>query len=98
MWGIDQFDHDQLNVGMKAQSHWFNPGRIHVDSWWSNWHRSRFFSESVRIFPVNHHSTIAIALIKQDISFACYLLHVGFLLGLFFYTEDEGNMFPRNVG
>jgi hypothetical protein len=55
------------------------------------------FSESVRIFPLNHHSTIAIALNKQDTSFACYLLHAGFLLGLFFDSEDGGDMFFRNV-
>jgi hypothetical protein len=30
-------------------------------------------------------------------SFACYLLHAGFLLGSFFNPEDEGNMFLRNV-
>jgi hypothetical protein len=24
--------------------------------------------------------------------------HAGFLLGLFFDHEDEGNVFPRNVG
>jgi hypothetical protein len=29
---------------------------------------------------------------------ACYLLHAGFLLDLFFDPEDGGNMFPRNVG
>jgi hypothetical protein len=28
----------------------------------------------------------------------CCLLHVDFLLGLFFDTEDEGDMFLRNVG
>jgi hypothetical protein len=25
---------------------------------------------------------------------ACYLLHAGFLLGLYFDPEDEGDMFP----
>jgi hypothetical protein len=29
---------------------------------------------------------------------ACYLLHAGFLFGLFFDPEDEGDMFLRNVG
>jgi hypothetical protein len=29
---------------------------------------------------------------------ACYLLHVGFLLGLFFEPEDEGDMFLHNIG
>jgi hypothetical protein len=32
------------------------------------------------------------------VSSACYLLHAGFLLGLFFYPVDEGEMFPRNFG
>jgi hypothetical protein len=32
-----------------------------------------------------------------DIS-ACYLLHAGLLLGLFFDTEDGGDLFLRNVG
>jgi hypothetical protein len=27
----------------------------------------------------------------------CYLLHAGFLLGLFFDPEDGGDMFLRNV-
>jgi hypothetical protein len=30
-------------------------------------------------------------------SSAFYLLHAGFLLGLFFYREDEGDMFHRNI-
>jgi hypothetical protein len=29
---------------------------------------------------------------------ACYLLHAGFLLGLFFDAEDGGATFLRNVG
>jgi hypothetical protein len=29
---------------------------------------------------------------------ACYLLHAGFLLGLFFGPENGGDMFLRNVG
>jgi hypothetical protein len=29
---------------------------------------------------------------------ACCLLHAGFLLGLLFNPEDEGDMFLRNVG
>jgi hypothetical protein len=29
---------------------------------------------------------------------ACYLLHVGFLLDLFFDSGDVGDMFLRNVG
>jgi hypothetical protein len=29
----------------------------------------------------------------QSLCSACYLLHAGFLLGLFFDPEDEGNMF-----
>jgi hypothetical protein len=28
---------------------------------------------------------------------ACYLLHDGFLLGLFFNPEDGGDMFLQNV-
>jgi hypothetical protein len=28
----------------------------------------------------------------------CYLLHAGFLLGLFFYPEDGGNMLLQDVG
>jgi hypothetical protein len=30
--------------------------------------------------------------------FACDLLHVAFLLGLFFDPDDEGDMFVRNDG
>jgi hypothetical protein len=29
---------------------------------------------------------------------ACYLLHIGFLLGLFFDPEDEGDMLLQNIG
>jgi hypothetical protein len=29
---------------------------------------------------------------------SCYLLHAGFLLGLFFNSEDGGNSFPQNIG
>jgi hypothetical protein len=29
---------------------------------------------------------------------ACYLLHAGFVLGLFFDPEDVGEIFFRNVG
>jgi hypothetical protein len=29
---------------------------------------------------------------------ACYLLHTGFLFGLFFDTDDGGDMFLQNVG
>jgi hypothetical protein len=29
---------------------------------------------------------------------AIYLTHAGFLLGLFFYTENGGDMFLRNIG
>jgi hypothetical protein len=29
---------------------------------------------------------------------ACYLLHVGFLFGLFFDSEDRADMFLQNVG
>jgi hypothetical protein len=30
--------------------------------------------------------------------YLCYLFHAGFLLGLFFDSEDGGDMFLRNVG
>jgi hypothetical protein len=33
---------------------------------------------------------------KQN--FACYLIHAGFLRGLFFDLEDGGDMSLRNVG
>jgi hypothetical protein len=29
---------------------------------------------------------------------ACYLLHAGFLLGLFFHPEDKGNLSIYNGG
>jgi hypothetical protein len=34
----------------------------------------------------------------RRISQGCYLLHGGFLLDLFFYPEDGGNIFLRNFG
>jgi hypothetical protein len=34
----------------------------------------------------------------RRISQATYLPNAGFLFGLFFVPEDEGDMFPRNVG
>jgi hypothetical protein len=35
---------------------------------------------------------------KKAVSFcACYLIHAGFLLGLFFDPEDGSDMFLRNV-
>jgi hypothetical protein len=37
------------------------------------------------------------ALEKIHKGFACYLLHAGFLFGLFFDPEDGGDMFLRNV-
>jgi hypothetical protein len=36
--------------------------------------------------------------LKSKPSFACHLLHAGFLLGVFFNPEDGGNMFLSNVG
>jgi hypothetical protein len=36
--------------------------------------------------------------IKQAASRGAYLLHAGFLLALFFDTEDGGKMFFENVG
>jgi hypothetical protein len=35
---------------------------------------------------------------RQMVHTACYFLHDGFLLGLFFDTEDGSDMFLRNVG
>jgi hypothetical protein len=35
---------------------------------------------------------------SEQTSSTCYLLHAGFLLGLFFDPKDGGNMFLRNVG
>jgi hypothetical protein len=29
---------------------------------------------------------------------ACYMLHAGFLLGLFFHPEDGGNLLLQNIG
>jgi hypothetical protein len=34
---------------------------------------------------------------KSSKKVACYLLHIGFLLGLFFYPEDGSDMFFRNI-
>jgi hypothetical protein len=31
-------------------------------------------------------------------SSACYLLHDGFLIGIFFVPEDGGDMYLRNAG
>jgi hypothetical protein len=35
---------------------------------------------------------------KKPSYFACYLLHAGFFLGLFFNPEDGSNIFLKNVG
>jgi hypothetical protein len=38
---------------------------------------------------------------KQDtgkLAVLAYLLHAGFLLGLLYSPEDEGNMFLQNIG
>jgi hypothetical protein len=35
---------------------------------------------------------------QRESGLACYLLHAGFLLSLFFDHEDVGDMFRRNFG
>jgi hypothetical protein len=35
---------------------------------------------------------------KSKKSHVCYLLYLGFLLGLFFDPEDGGDIFFRNIG
>jgi hypothetical protein len=37
-------------------------------------------------------------ILSSVLSSDCYLLHAGFLLGLFSDSEDEGDMFLRSVG
>jgi hypothetical protein len=50
------------------------------------------FASILRISEkINQHKSISLRS-------ASYLLHAGFLLGLFFYPEDGGDMFLRNVG
>jgi hypothetical protein len=42
------------------------------------------------------YAVLAKELYNKNNSSACYLLHSGFLLGLVFDPEDEGDVFPRN--
>jgi hypothetical protein len=35
---------------------------------------------------------------KKPENSSCYMLHADFLLGLFFGTEDGGDMFLRKIG
>jgi hypothetical protein len=43
-------------------------------------------------------SHVASSAMKCHSVTACYLLYAGFLIGAFFYPEDGGKMFLRNVG
>jgi hypothetical protein len=54
------------------------------------------FIEGVRYeFYVNSTFTISITVYNSTV---CYLLQAGFILALFFYPDDEGDRFLRNVG
>jgi hypothetical protein len=35
---------------------------------------------------------------KKKPACACYLIHAGFVLGLYFDSEDGGDMFLQNIG
>jgi hypothetical protein len=45
-----------------------------------------------------HGLRISQAINQHKACSACYLLHTGYLLGLFFDDGDGGNMFLQNVG
>jgi uncharacterized BrkB/YihY/UPF0761 family membrane protein len=51
---------------------------------WSNYSKQRF----VLVSCLAYYSVL---------SFACYLLYAGFLLGIFFDPEDGGDIFLQNV-
>jgi hypothetical protein len=38
------------------------------------------------------------SILKMEETFVRYLLHAGFLLGLFFDPENSGDIFLRNIG
>jgi hypothetical protein len=59
---------------------------------------SVYFDKKNQVLYLEVSSGRYLKLLCLKTSFACCLLHAGYLLGLLFNTEDGGDMFLRNFG